>query len=319
MTDYDTFGRGGVTYPIPVSITNTLLKDADPAIYYTLDYFQSVLNTYMRPRLLTEIARSPAITSITTAVSAVVPLDPVPYLQEQHFKFPLLAVYRKKETFREKSVALFEDDAEWAVDYILPPVTGGQLERLAPFLRAAGQILFNRIENMMDPAYSNGAAVWDLAGISKIELVEASYGGYAGTGGLFFPAWRGKLMVKQIDSPTVAEAGLVDLQGIDNEIDEEGILPADGTTEVLVLQAVGAGVTIDPLTAVVIRGATQTFTAEGGSGATVVFSLLSNNSGGSINAATGVYTAGATPNVYDIVNVRDSYSRAFVNAVVQVI
>jgi hypothetical protein len=321
MTDYANFKHGGVSYPLAIT-ADPLLKSADPAMYYALDYFQSVLNTYLGPRLLAEASRAPAIASITAAVSSVLPMDPLPYLQEQQFKFPLLAVYRKSEKFSQLTAAVGQDDSEWCVDYILPPLTGGQLERINPALRAVGQILYNRIENMMDPDYADGAAIWTLAGIAKIELTEASYGAFSGTGNLVFPAWRGKLTVKEVATLTgtgSASDNLEDLKGVDNEVDLTGTLPADATTEVIVHEAVGAGVYLSPDSATVIAGATQTFTAEGGSGLSVVFTLLVNNSGGSINSSTGVYTAGATTGVYDLVGVSDSYSAAITNAVIQVI
>lgn len=49
-----------------------------------------------------------------------------------------------------------------------------------------------------------------------------------------------------------------------------------------------------------------TFMAGGGSGAGFVFSFVTNASGGSINPTTGVYLAGRTPNVVDVVKVKDS-------------
>ncbi|MCY7346297.1 MAG: LamG domain-containing protein, partial [Pyrinomonadaceae bacterium] len=61
---------------------------------------------------------------------------------------------------------------------------------------------------------------------------------------------------------------------------------------------------ISPITATVATGGTINFTASGGT-APRTFSILTNNSGGSINPTTGVYTAGATFGV-DIVRVTDA-------------
>jgi len=69
--------------------------------------------------------------------------------------------------------------------------------------------------------------------------------------------------------------------------------------------AVGAGVSISGVTTVAPGGST-TFTASGGSGTGYSWSLSTNASGGSINAGTGAYTAGATPSVTDVVRVVDS-------------
>ena len=73
--------------------------------------------------------------------------------------------------------------------------------------------------------------------------------------------------------------------------------------------AVGAGVSIAGVTTIAPQGAAS-FTASGGSGAGFVWSLSVNASGGSINASTGAYTAGATPNVTDVVRVQDSLGNA---------
>ncbi len=70
-----------------------------------------------------------------------------------------------------------------------------------------------------------------------------------------------------------------------------------------------------PLAKVV--GQTIDFGASGGTGGGFVFSLLVNNSGGSINPSSGLYTAGATPNVSDTIRVTDSGSNTD-NAIVDV-
>ena len=74
--------------------------------------------------------------------------------------------------------------------------------------------------------------------------------------------------------------------------------------------AVGAGVAISPATASVAPRGSLTFTASGGSGTGYTWSLSTNASGGSINASTGLYTAGATPSVTDVVRVQDSLGNA---------
>lgn len=60
-----------------------------------------------------------------------------------------------------------------------------------------------------------------------------------------------------------------------------------------------------PQTATVAPLGTQTFTGQGGYGS-YVYSLSVNNSGGSVNAGTGLYTAGSTGLVTDTVTVTDS-------------
>jgi uncharacterized repeat protein (TIGR01451 family)/MYXO-CTERM domain-containing protein len=70
--------------------------------------------------------------------------------------------------------------------------------------------------------------------------------------------------------------------------------------------AVGGALSINPAAPVLAPLATITFSATGGSGLGLSFALSDNLSGGSIDATTGVYVAGPTPNVADTVTVTDS-------------
>ncbi len=70
--------------------------------------------------------------------------------------------------------------------------------------------------------------------------------------------------------------------------------------------AVSAGVAIAPATLSLAPRATQSLTASGGSGTGYTWSMATNNSGGTIDASTGLYTAGTTGHVADLVRVLDS-------------
>ncbi len=69
---------------------------------------------------------------------------------------------------------------------------------------------------------------------------------------------------------------------------------------------VTAGVTITPSAPTVFIGADRQFTASGGTDTGFTWSITVNNSGGSINPTTGLYTAGTTPDVTDTIQVVDS-------------
>lgn len=62
---------------------------------------------------------------------------------------------------------------------------------------------------------------------------------------------------------------------------------------------------LSPVTANVLANGSQQMTPLGGYG-TMTYSMVSNPSGGSVNASTGLYTAGATSGVSDVVRVTDS-------------
>ncbi len=74
------------------------------------------------------------------------------------------------------------------------------------------------------------------------------------------------------------------------------------TTSVLV----SAAVSIAPANPTVLHDATQLFVASGGSNTGFVWSITVNNSGGTIDSMTGLYTAGPTFGVSDTVHVVDS-------------
>ncbi|MCI0339994.1 MAG: hypothetical protein L0216_02390, partial [Planctomycetales bacterium] len=95
-----------------------------------------------------------------------------------------------------------------------------------------------------------------------------------------------------------------------------------GSLQVLKTLATGPRVVagtmeITPILLTMMSATSQTFTATGGT-APYTFSLAVNNSGASIGASTGVYTAGTTVNRVDTVRVQDSagrFARATVNVV----
>ena len=74
---------------------------------------------------------------------------------------------------------------------------------------------------------------------------------------------------------------------------------------VLACQRTG-GFAIVPSTPAVLPGATIDFTSTGQSAGAVTFTVVTNNSGATIDGNTGVYTAGQTANVTDTVRATDS-------------
>ena len=73
---------------------------------------------------------------------------------------------------------------------------------------------------------------------------------------------------------------------------------------------VTVGISISPATTSVSRNGSVAFTASGGSGIGYTWSLRNNASGASINAESGVYTAGGIEAVTDLVQVIDSLGNA---------
>ncbi len=238
MTDYAGLKHGAVQYPLPTGGSGnggpgaSLLRDADPAVFYLLEFYKSVLQTHLGARLLAEASSSGA-EQIELAVAETLPLNPEQYLVEHQIKFPLLAAYRKSTKFEDIGGQKHSVD-EIEVAYVLPPLQAGEAERLLPILKAVVSVLDNRTEQGMDPAYtpsaSLGAAagdlVWELAGVASANVKSATYGGYTPAESLFFPAVI--LTVELKERSDVAVTEFEDLSGANVSIDLED--PVQETT-----------------------------------------------------------------------------------------
>lgn len=230
MTERESFVHGGTTYPLGTNTGNSSLRDADPSLYYTIAFFASVLQTYLGARLVAEAAAA-GLTGpnvITKAVTYALPYDPITVLQEQQFaKFPLLAVWRTTDKNIWRTIGRMQSADVWKVAYVLPPITGAQRERLQPLLKAAKEILLNRIENMGDPNFLSGAQVWKLANLDEINLVGGNTGHYElPKSELVLPAWVGDLSVIEGDQPIPESATGGPLTGVDLLMD---LVSSDGT------------------------------------------------------------------------------------------
>ena len=103
---------------------------------------------------------------------------------------------------------------------------------------------------------------------------------------------------------TVSDAGLYTAGATGNATDVVTVSDSVGST-LSATFTVTAGVSVTPVSVTLAPLATQAFTASGGSDAGFVWTVSTNNSGASISAG-GLYTAGATGSVTDVVQATDS-------------
>lgn len=198
MADGGTFNYGGISFPLATTGSNTLLQDADPVVYWALQFYASVLATHMGARLLQAAAAGTA--PITSAVAYTTPLDPLPWLQEEHFQFPLLALYRMSGKNSYRTYNWSHQTTKLGIAYVLPPLTAGQAEALVPILATIPLIIANRTEQGFDPAFQAGARVWSgaFSGLEDIEApVEGAFGMFPGLDDLQLPAWTGTITVNE--------------------------------------------------------------------------------------------------------------------------
>lgn len=195
-----TFAFGGVTYPLAAATGNSLLRDADPAVYYTLDYFASVLQTHLGDRW-DEAATAAGLPNIASAiVQGSCGFNPEDYLTEGQFALPLLAVYRDAALFGDHTNMYGWGIGTWRCEFILPPLTLSQAEQLLPILPSVVAVLVQRIQEGGDDGYDNGARVWELAGIDQIAAKAVRFGKYAGAQGLVLPTVQIELEVYEQQS-----------------------------------------------------------------------------------------------------------------------
>lgn len=226
MSDYSAFKWGAVQYPLPASGSGiggtgaSLLRDADPALFFVLEYYKAVLETHLSTRFMAEVAAANA-NSIASIVNQTLPFNPEPYLTEDHVGFPLLAAYRKSSKPQDiggQKLGVDEIEVVW----VMPPLRPGEAERLMPIQKAVAAVIDNRTEQGMDPAYTpNGGTLgqspWALAGLTSAEVKSVEYGFYAATESMFFPSVLMKVELKERSDVAVATFDV--FSGIDANID----------------------------------------------------------------------------------------------------
>jgi hypothetical protein len=217
MSDYESFKHGGVDYPLTAATANSLLRDADPALYYALEYLAGVLQIDIGARLTAQAALEGLV--LSAAVKQKIHLEPSPFIYADQLTFPTLAIYRKNETYSEKSISFDLDVSEWEFAYVLPPLTPRQQQQLQPILRAAAVSIRHAVEQGYHPLYNSGQKVWTDAGISAIKVVGVRYGGYEPItdGGGTYRALVGSMQVMERSMPR--PASFAELAGVDGAID----------------------------------------------------------------------------------------------------
>lgn len=232
MPTVKTWAHGGVTYPLVAATTNTLLKDADPALHYACELFESVLNTYVGPRLLAQAALEDI--GFPSAVEKILHFEPAPHLLADQVVFPLFCLYRSEETWLEINATAHRSASVWEWAYVLPPLTPRQIEQLTPILRTVGVVISTVANQSCDPDYEDGATLRDLSGIQKMQATSVRYGGFEAVDGEVGKWWRavtGKLLVMERDE--LADGALKAYEGVSVDIDS---VTHDGAAEEDIVQ-----------------------------------------------------------------------------------
>jgi hypothetical protein len=230
LPDYQSLQLGGVVNPLTASTSNTLLKDADPAVYYLLDFFAGVIAINQGERWNAVIAAAGFPSLINTTVAHKVPYDPFPYGLEDHLSFPLLAFYRTSQTFNDKTLQRFESQSTFDLLYLMPPMRSDQVEQLYPFLANVARIITSRARLGFDPQYLSGARIFATAGLSQHSVENAVYGAVPNLDtGLTYPSVRMTLTGTELFAPVASDFD--PFEGQDTDVQQE-----DEITDVAVSQ-----------------------------------------------------------------------------------
>ncbi len=227
MGDFSKFKIGGISYPLDATAVDSAkaLKDADPALYYALDYYLYMIRTYVGARLVAECVamgiKGPSGAVVDNAVKRATSLDPATNLTEAQLNFPLLALYRVSSKSAQHTVVYFDDVGYLKLAYIFPPLSAGQRQRLLPMIQAVKLLLQRATQMGMDAGYTPhggtlGQQWFPLAGIEEIQLESTEYGDWGAPGGdLSFP---GVEMVLQIKDRGSDLQGLGPFSGVDVDL-----------------------------------------------------------------------------------------------------
>lgn len=225
--------HGGVTYPLTESTENSLLRDADPALYFAIDFFTHVLNTYVGPRLIAEA--HPLGLRFPSAVEKTLHYEPTPFLLSDRLVFPLFCLYRSEEAWVEHTVAHDRSTSVWEWAYVLAPMTPTQIDKLHPILRSVAAVISAFAQQSFDPEYEDGATLRDLTGIMKMSAGPVRYGHFeeaTGEVGRWWRALTGRLVVQERNH--IVPEAFEKFEGVNADIDlaAENEQPVEAFVEV---------------------------------------------------------------------------------------
>jgi hypothetical protein len=214
--EYKAFQVGAFVSPLTSSTANSLLADADPALYGLIDYYQAVLLIHLGARFDAEVAGAGLVLNAGAISAVAVPYDPAHNLQEQQLVPPLLAVFVESEKTDDKTRQRYHLEAKVKVQWVLPPLSPAQYLKLYPMLRAVAKVLVDRSVQGFDPSYESAEAVFAASGIEQLDLDTIDYG-HLQIGNLFFPCVELGLTVYECKMDTPAQPALA---GVDTEVDD---------------------------------------------------------------------------------------------------
>ena len=175
-------GQGpDVSVPLPSWAPHgELLRDADPARFYAIDFLVWTLCFNFSQRL--SVAGTSVACPITQAVRSVGLVDPIPFMTtaSAQFSFPLLSVYRKSSTPGQVTTTYPFRTNRWELRYILPGLNFEAASRLTPVFEAVEASIEDMVWKGYHPQYappggSLSQLVFQKAGMMEVETGDSAW------------------------------------------------------------------------------------------------------------------------------------------------
>jgi hypothetical protein len=252
-----TLAFGGLRFPLAPGVgVKSLLATCDPFRRVFLDYWQTVINAYCGDAYEAAMAGQAEGATGQKACAQTTTLDPLLWLKNETFRFPILGCYPVQGTKALKKTVRWElVETEYVVCYALPPLSAEQAERVEPILNAVHALLVLATERQGDESYDGGTNPLATAGIMACQFGQTRFGLIKDEGSpKGFPCFEAHIAV-QIRESVVPEDG-TPLESmaptLDIGADEYGGLP----TDILLDAAVQAVVNVSPVTVAANAGTT---------------------------------------------------------------
>lgn len=215
ILDNQTFAIGAIQEPLSLD-TSSLLKRADPSLYFALDFFTWIIRNYPGPGFLLAAMTGAGLKDtkgqpVQNAVEQAYPDDPVPYLGGTYLRFPCLAMYRKGSKYKRHSAGYYDDRCAFDLLYILPPMNAGQAEGILPILNAIEKAIRQKTIQSFDPNYAPpggvaGQSPWGLSFAAVEEIgFEEGVRGKLPDANMVFPFLQMSGFVIERDMPLPAQ------------------------------------------------------------------------------------------------------------------
>jgi len=195
------FGWNNSVFP---ALPGATLATLDPATSAILRFFRAVIQinlgaAYTADALacgMSQATMSYVQDGYMVAQAVSFPVDST--LTTTDYQFPLLSVYRNDRKFIQHSSMIPFIESQYFVNFVMPPMTVLQFNKLYKYLSAVSDVLVQRTYQTYDPQYNNGEQVFKTANIAYAEIVSDQYGSFLGADGKTeFPSIRMMLTVHE--------------------------------------------------------------------------------------------------------------------------